>query len=315
MQAGKRQLELRLESGDLGHAAVGGLGRGVPEQRGLADSRVTVDHERRAPPIADTGEQSVERVTLARIVPGEPAPPRPRVERYGNRGRRCRDVSRQDLRLSSSIKSVYGASASTSVRRCCVGSGADLTEAPRRVQSQEIRPVRVEELGERARRATRDPPEGAGRVVVLTRKYGPLGRVMSSSASPAGAPASMSCSSTSCSAANSKVTVSPNSAERTSRASCHDKATGPVRLWCAPHHARSVRTRRARSGAAHPGSRSIPSRRRTAPRLLQCRRPPARRPRTTSLPIWRVAPITAVIATSGGWEVAPWSRMRGWKRP
>ena len=62
----ERQLDLRLDSFDLGGAQAGGLPRGVPQQRGLPDARLAADDQDGAVTVACLSEHGVEAFALAR---------------------------------------------------------------------------------------------------------------------------------------------------------------------------------------------------------------------------------------------------------
>ena len=74
MDRRERQLHLRLDALDLGDAQARGLPRGVPQQRGLSDTRLATDHQDRALAVASLGEHAVEPSALAGSAE-EPQPP------------------------------------------------------------------------------------------------------------------------------------------------------------------------------------------------------------------------------------------------
>src|SRR3954454_8580404 len=65
MQAGERKLHLRLNPCDLRDVKVGRLPNRMPQQRGLADARLTANNEHSALPTARTRQQLFEQFTLA----------------------------------------------------------------------------------------------------------------------------------------------------------------------------------------------------------------------------------------------------------
>ena len=60
MQAGVRELHLRVDTGRAGHARVRGRPRRVLEQRGLADAGLAAQHQHRAVPLSELVEQAIE---------------------------------------------------------------------------------------------------------------------------------------------------------------------------------------------------------------------------------------------------------------
>ena len=87
VQARERQLHLGLDALDLRDAEPGRLPRRIPQQCGLADARLTADHERSAATAARAVEQPVQRVALVDS-PAEPGPGHRPTD--GNRRIRCR---------------------------------------------------------------------------------------------------------------------------------------------------------------------------------------------------------------------------------
>jgi hypothetical protein len=66
MDPRERELHLRLDTFDLDGPHAGGLPRGVPQQRGLADARLPADHENGAVTGTRMGEHGVEAFALTR---------------------------------------------------------------------------------------------------------------------------------------------------------------------------------------------------------------------------------------------------------
>jgi hypothetical protein len=65
MDAGERELHLRLHTRDLRHPESRGMTSGVPKQRGLPDARLASDDQDAALTLAHVGQEAVEGFALA----------------------------------------------------------------------------------------------------------------------------------------------------------------------------------------------------------------------------------------------------------